>query len=1271
MKKKLFYCVIIFSLAFIVLSSSFSFAQSWLWGNEAIPNSINAWGDPSNGDHSITTDKSGNIFFTGYFKDTLTFGTFTLKTYDVSDFFLIKYNANGNVQWAKQSNIPNRNCEGQGTAVAIDKLDNVYITGYFSDTISFASYMLTSPQAAVFLVKYDSSGNVLWAKQSIVVYIRNNFVQGTSIILDPQGNAYITGTFRDTMSFGSFTLKTIGENDFFLVKYDSSGNVLWAKQSNSTILRSNAYGNSLAIDASENIYLTGDFVDSITIGTYGLITDSPYDMFLAKYDSGGNVLWAKQASYNSWGVGNSVAIDGAGNVYVIGDFFDSISFGTFHLINNNANIETIFLTKFNASGNVLWAEQGNSIGNYHWHGYSVVCDSLISGGGYLVMSSSVTGKGLIFDADTFKINDNNFHDGSTIILKFDSSGNVLCGNIITEGAEDDYDGIAVDHAGKYIYIGGDLDNEYSDIINFGNNTLIAYPTLEIPFVARWAGCVEANFNAIATGISPVCANNCSGIASSSPQNGIPPYTYLWTNGQTTQNISGLCKGTYSVTIIDANHVTATATISITEPNQLAVISSQISNVICYGDSNGSASFTASGGTAPYTYNWSDSQTGANAIGLTAGGYSLTVTDANGCATSASVILSQPMALLLSDTILTNEFCFGGTAGIVSAISSGGVTPYTYSWSNGNTTTLAGGLTAGNYSTTVTDINGCIATASATLTQAPVLEILHVMVVSNVSCYGSSNGNVSVSVSGGTFPYNYSWTNGNTESNITAFTAGGYTVTVTDVNHCEATASVTITQPVQFLVFCSQLSGINCNGNSTGSAGASASGGIMPYSYSWSNGQTGTEAIGLSAGIYIVNVSDANGCAASTSISISQPIQLSVANLQLSNISCFSESNGSASLTVSGGTSPYTYIWSNGQKGTDDTGLSAGSYTLNIIDSNGCGLTTSVTLTQPSAIKVSITAPASVCKDSTATLIASGGTTYLWNNGATTSSINTSNIVISPTTYTVTAYNGVCSKDTTFTLTLKPQPVVGITKDTSICQGQSITLKASGGGAYLWSTSATTDSIVVSPSTPTSYTVIVDSVCIATASVTVSVSAPAALNISNDTTIFSGDTALIYANGNKGTNKYLWSPNYNLSCDSCPFTFAFPTQTTTYTVTGSNAEGCSINELVTVYVIPHCYDFIVPNVFTPNGDGINDLLVIKELQQYEPVSYSDLAYTISIYDRWGKEMFKSYNPASYWDGNTQNGAKAPDGVYFYIITSSCHANGQSFTYDKKGFVQVIR
>ncbi len=297
----------------------------------------------------------------------------------------------------------------------------------------------------------------------------------------------------------------------------------------------------------------------------------------------------------------------------------------------------------------------------------------------------------------------------------------------------------------------------------------------------------------------------------------------------------------------------------------------------------------------------------------------------------------------------------------------------------------------------------------------------------------------------------------------------------------------------------------------------------------------------------------------------------------------------------------------------------------------------------------------ICRGNTASISAGGGTSYVWSPGGSTNS----GITVSPTnttTYPVTFSNGKCSKDTTVTIIVDTPAVITITPPPKLCIGDSITLTATGGPSYKWSNGATTSSITVKPGTTTTYTVVVTkNGCVDSATTTVTVDVPTLL-VCCDTTIIKGGSATI--NATSATN-YFWTPNSNLSCDTCASTVATPTVTTTYIVLTKDAQGCTIERIVTVTVEIPCADFTVPNIFTPNNDGRNDDFVINILN---PASYS-----ITIYDRWGKEVYTSTDPTVYWNGKLLNTAYlVPDGVYYYIIKATCGNND----YVKKGFVQVV-
>ncbi|WP_111308290.1 gliding motility-associated C-terminal domain-containing protein [Confluentibacter sediminis] len=304
------------------------------------------------------------------------------------------------------------------------------------------------------------------------------------------------------------------------------------------------------------------------------------------------------------------------------------------------------------------------------------------------------------------------------------------------------------------------------------------------------------------------------------------------------------------------------TINVSAPT--VTVTSQ-TDVTCNGESSGAAAVNVTDGTAPYTYLWDNGATTALITGLSAGTYKVTVTDAIGCTATVSATITEPTALVAS-SVDANVSCNGESNGSATASATGGTAPYTYLWDNGATTASITGLSAGTYKVTVTDDNGCTATASATITE-PTILVASSIVDANVSCNGESNGSATASATGGTAPYTYSWDNGATTASIMGLSGGTYKVTVTDDNGCTAISSVTITEPTTALVASSVVNAnVSCSG-SDGSATASATGGTAPYTYSWDNDATTATITEVEAGTYICTIMDANGCTQTTSVEI--------------------------------------------------------------------------------------------------------------------------------------------------------------------------------------------------------------------------------------------------------------------------------------------------------------------------------------------------------------------------------------------------------------------
>jgi len=469
-----------------------------------------------------------------------------------------------------------------------------------------------------------------------------------------------------------------------------------------------------------------------------------------------------------------------------------------------------------------------------------------------------------------------------------------------------------------------------------------------------------NLNAEVTNVS--CFGLSSGAAVVTVTSGVPSFAFSWAPGGLTSasgsafTVSGLSAGSYSVTVTDGNSCTQTTSVAVGQPAFALSATGSSTPLTCNGNSSGTASVSAGGGTSPYNFIWTGGSVSSTDIDLAAGTYTCTVTDVNACSATQVVVVNQPNPLTISAGVITSSGCAGLSNGVINPAVTGGTGAYSYSWSNGvsgMTSSALGfqvsGLNAGSYTLNITDANGCSSNEPYSVNPLP-LPVASVSVTA-AKCNGTSTGSANVSVSSGTPVFDFRWSNGVTGSSgggdlFTGMSAGSYTVTVNDANGCSATAATAISQPGALIT---QLSSTNilCNGQSSGSAGVNVSGGTPLYTYKWSNGVSGVSGLGLGfsgfgVGSYTVTVSDANGCSGIQSATMTQPPALFISAGTVTDAGCFGQTNGAVHPTVAGGTGTYSYSWSNGFSGLTGSGsgmsvsgLGAGNYTLTVTDANSC------------------------------------------------------------------------------------------------------------------------------------------------------------------------------------------------------------------------------------------------------------------------------------------------------------------------------------------------
>ena len=447
-----------------------------------------------------------------------------------------------------------------------------------------------------------------------------------------------------------------------------------------------------------------------------------------------------------------------------------------------------------------------------------------------------------------------------------------------------------------------------------------------------------------------------------------------------------CSNTTSAVTVDAT----CQVITLTQPQVLSATVNS-TNLTCFGGNTGAINITSpAGGYGTYEYsinggtNWQGS---GSFTSLAANTYNVQIRDAahTGCVIvlNAGLQITSPTEITFTHNDI-NVSCNGGNNGSITVTASGGTVGAGYTYSKDGTNYQAGnvfnGLTFNTYTVTVKDGNGCISAAQPVTIDEPAVLAATAVQNSAVTCNGAGDGSATVTVTGGNTSFSYDWDNGETTATATSLSGGLHVVDITDNKGCTTSATVNIDEPAVLAATAVQNSAVTCNGAGDGSATVTVTGGNTSFSYDWDNGETTATATGLSGGLHVVDITDNKGCTTSATVNINEPAVLAATAVQNSAVTCNGADNGSATVTVTGGNTAFSYAWDNGETTATATGLSGGLHVVDITDNKGCTTSATVNINEPAVLAATAVQNSAVtcngADNGSATVTVTGGNTVI-------------------------------------------------------------------------------------------------------------------------------------------------------------------------------------------------------------------------------------------------------------------------------------------------------
>jgi gliding motility-associated-like protein len=799
----------------------------------------------------------------------------------------------------------------------------------------------------------------------------------------------------------------------------------------------------------------------------------------------------------------------------------------------------------------------------------------------------------------------------------------------------------------------EIENPYAVLWSTGEttDTITVNPTVTTTYYVTTSDSVKSCYDSVTVYVNDPDPGLPDTIAACSPSVDLTAASgyaaYAWSTAELTPTITVTASGIYGVVIQDSIGCTGedSMVVSIVSANI-----DQVDTAICTGGTLALNADSAVGN----TFIWSTSETSAGiSVSPTASTmYTVIVSDGIGaCTDSVSVLVSDLQAAMASQNIS----CAGSADGMASITVTNGIGAYTYLWNTMAVTSAISGLAAATYTVDVTDSIGCVVSDSALITEPNLLFLS--AAVGNVLCFGDSNGTIDLTATGGTFPYLYSWSTGDTIEDLANLLPGPYSVSVTDTNGCQDTLDLVVAEPAVLSVG-SSVTDLVCNGDSSGTAIVSTAGGTAPFSYMWNDpgAQTTANAAGLAAGSYTVVVTDSSGCMDSSSVTVNEPPPVG-GTFTATDAICNGNCDGSVTGSPAGGTgtaSSWMLLWNTGDTALTISGLCAGMYNVLMVDSVGCSASDSVLVSEPVVMMVIVSSTDATCNgdiDGTLSTVMTGGNTpftYSWTGGLPANPTHTG---VSPGSYTVTVTDS--SGCTASDLSVVSEPaalVVTVASMPAPCTDYGELTATPGGGtlpySYLWNDVNSQTTATATDLASGTYSVTVTDVLgcpiFDSAAVITGTGGPAvdSVTVTAESCIGAGDGyATVYVSGGIPPYAYTWDDPNALSTDSLQNLLAGA-----YSVVVMDAQLCTATDSVYVEagleMCPVEDSLNIPSSFTPNGDLTNDTWILRGIDKFPGTA-------VEIYSRWGSLLYNSNGYAEPWDG-TYNGVEVASATYYYII-----------------------